>query len=190
MPEPVRRRMTYAELQKLPDDGMRHELIDGRLIMSPSPFLAHQLVVQRIHITLYNWVTEHRLGLVLLAPFDVIFDDFNVTEPDLLFVSRSRYERIQKRGVKGAPDLAIEVLSKGTARIDRGAKARTYATFGVSEYWLVDPQARTIQVLVTRRGQMIEDQLASKDQSFRSNALSGFEAKASLLFQDLDEFGQ
>jgi Uma2 family endonuclease len=104
-------------------------------------------------VLLDAWVTAHDLGEVFLAPYDVILADTTIVVPDLAFVSRSRAELVAERGLEGAPDLAIEVLSAGTRRHDRGAKMKLYARYGVEHYWIVDPETRSLEIYALRAGQ-------------------------------------
>lgn len=137
-------KLTYAEFLHFPDDGRRHELLDGEHVVTPSPNTAHQSAVGRLYLALAHWAEESGAGRVFLAPFDVVLSPTDVVEPDLLFISRARLDRLTAANVQGAPDLVVEVLSPGTAGRDRATKRRIYERFGVSEYWLVDPEKRTL----------------------------------------------
>jgi len=140
-------RLTYDDLCRLPDDGMRHELIDGEHYMTPSPTRRHQDVALNVAVLLVMFLREHRLGHVYMAPLDVLLSDFDVVEPDVLYVSAERLQRQQdERYVADAPDLVIEVLSPSTRHVDRGAKHRLYERYGVAEYWVIDPVVETVQV--------------------------------------------
>jgi Uma2 family endonuclease len=140
-------RLTYADLCRMPDDGMRHELIDGEHYMTPSPTRRHQDVALNLVARLFMFLREHRLGRVYMAPLDVLLSDFDVVEPDVLYVSAERLERQQdERYVADAPDLVVEVLSPSTKHVDRGAKHRLYERYGVAEYWVIDPVLETVQV--------------------------------------------
>ncbi len=99
-----------------------------------------------------NFVTAERLGKVYAAPFDVRLSEQDVVQPDLIFVSRSRLSIIGEHLYRRAPDLLVEILSPSTRDRDRREKARLYAMSGVPEYWLVDPDARTVTVLSLKRG--------------------------------------
>lgn len=142
-----RERLTYQDLLGLPEDLLRHELIDGEHLMSPAPNSKHQRIVVNLAWLIRGYVEDHPLGRVYVAPFDVVFSDFDVAEPDLLYVSAER-ERLllTERYLAGAPDLVIEVLSPSTARIDAGKKRWLYERYGVSEYWIVDPARESIRV--------------------------------------------
>lgn len=164
-----RRKLTWDDYVLMPDDGMRHELIDGEHFVTPAPVTRHQAILQNLHLELAPPVRERNLGQVYLAPVDVILSEVDVVQPDLLFVTRAR-ESIIRDQVRGAPDLVVEILSPGTRRRDESLKRHLYERHGVTEYWIVDPEAESIarhrladgaygppERLVARRG----DRLAS-----------------------------
>jgi Uma2 family endonuclease len=139
-------RLTYQDLLRLPDDLLRHELIDGEHFMSPAPALKHQRIVVNLARILSTFVRAHRLGEVLVAPVDVLFSQHDVVEPDVLFVAAAHGERLRERYVAGAPDLVVEVLSPSNPGYDKIKKRRLYEAQGVPEYWIVDPAAETVEV--------------------------------------------
>jgi Uma2 family endonuclease len=140
-------RLTYADLRRLPDDGMRHELIDGEHYVTPAPRPQHQRVSFRISLQVGMYLEEHPLGRMYYAPLDVFLTDFDCVEPDLLYVSREREQRqMTEDYLEGAPDLVVEILSPSTKRFDHGVKHRLYERFGVSEYWIVDPEKESVRV--------------------------------------------
>lgn len=136
--------VTYADLATFPDDGLRREIIDGELIVSPAPRLRHQRLCGRLHLMFGNHIASHGGGEVFFAPADVIFSGINVVEPDLLFVSDDQLEILTEMNVQGAPALVIETVSD--PRLDRVRKRDLYARFGVPEYWVVDPDADRVEV--------------------------------------------
>jgi Uma2 family endonuclease len=138
---------TYEEFARLPDDGNRYEVIAGELYVTPAPGSIHQRVVWRLGTALENFCEEHGVGTMYGAPYDVIFGEGDYLEPDLIFVRRDREDIIQKHAAVGAPDLVVEILSDSTARRDRGIKRERYAAYGVPEYWIVDTEAKQIEVL-------------------------------------------
>lgn len=143
----TRSRWTYAEFARLPSEGgTRHEIIDGELVVTPSPGTRHQTVVTELVARLHAFVRDRELGRVLTGPIDVLFSEGDYLEPDLVFVARGREALLSDRGVEGPPDLVVEVLSPSTASRDRGVKLERYRHFGVAEYWIVDPDVRTVDV--------------------------------------------
>lgn len=145
--------LTYEDYCALPDDGRRYEIIEGELYVTPSPSRSHQRFAGNLFIVLKPFVEARGLGEVFIAPFDVILEDTSVVVPDLLFVARERSDVVTDRGVRGAPDLIVEILSPGTGRRDRVEKAKLYARHGVRHYWLADPETRVLEVYELSEGQ-------------------------------------
>lgn len=139
-------RLTYEDYCLLSTDGKRHEIIDGEHFVTPSPLTLHQRVVMRLGHHLMGYLDVRPLGEVFVAPFDVVFSRFDVVEPDLLYISKDRSSIVTRKNVQGAPDLVVEVLSEGTAHIDRNTKQKLYSRFGVREYWVIDPEAPSAEI--------------------------------------------
>jgi Uma2 family endonuclease len=133
------------EIWDSPEDGNRYEVIDGRLYVSPPPLEPHQSAATALVGIIWPFVRSRGLGKVYAAPFGVVLDDGNGVQPDVVYVSRERQEVLTERGVKGAPDLVVEILSRSTEKRDRGIKMKSYAAAGVLHYWIVDPRARTLE---------------------------------------------
>jgi Uma2 family endonuclease len=142
-------KLTYEDLVRLPDDGQRHELIDGEHYVTPSPVTVHQRLVGRLHLALSHYLEEHPIGEVFLAPLDIVLSPHDVVEPDLFLVLEEQADIVREPHVTGAPALVIEILSDGTRRRDEGIKRALYERVGVREYWLVDP-IRTSVVICHR----------------------------------------
>lgn len=159
---PYRRR----DYESLPDEP-RCELIYGRLYVAQSPFVRHQVVVGEIWRVL-DAAAARSGGLALVAPMDVHLAEHSVVQPDVVYLSAERRELAQE-WIEGAPDLVVEVLSRGTARKERGEKLRLYAAAGVREYWIVDAEERQIEHLVNRDGEMRV--VLAADASYRSPVL-------------------
>jgi Uma2 family endonuclease len=140
-------KLTYDDFVLFPDDGKRHELIDGEHYVTPSPNRKHQRVSGNLHLLIGMWLEEHPVGQIYFAPFDVIFSMFDVVEPDLLYMSNERAAQVlTDANVKGAPELVVEIGSKATRKRDETIKRRLYERSGVSEYWVVDPEIDVIRV--------------------------------------------
>ncbi|HVR98527.1 MAG TPA: Uma2 family endonuclease [Thermoanaerobaculia bacterium] len=142
----IHRKLTYEDYVLIPEDGLRHEILDGEPYVSPAPKEAHQSASIFLSSTLYFFVRDHRLGKIYAAPFDVRFSDHDIAQPDLIFISNDRIRILTEDNAKGAPDLVVEILSDSTRRIDEGIKRRLYERAGVLEYWLVDPKRRTVTI--------------------------------------------
>ncbi len=138
--------MTYHEYALLPQDRNRYEVLDGELYMTPSPTYRHQRIVSHLHSLLAAYVSRHGLGEVLTAPMDVVLSETNVVQPDILFLRADRLPPITAKNIPVAPDLIVEVLSPSSLEQDREDKKTVYARHGVAHYWLVDPDARTLEM--------------------------------------------
>lgn len=141
------KKLTYQDYLRTPDDK-RYELIDGELILTPSEGRAHQRVSVRLGSQFYAFVREYDLGFVYWARRDVVFSNTDIVQPDLMFISNERMHIDTEAEVWGGPDLVVEILSPSTAARDRTAKRALYAEHDVSEYWIADPDARTIAVML------------------------------------------
>ena len=140
-------KLTYDDFLLFPDDGKRHELIDGEHYVTPSPNVRHQSISGSLYLLIGNWLEEHRIGRVFYAPLDVIMSNFDVVEPDLLYMSNERAADIATgQHVRGAPNLIIEIGSRGTRKRDETIKRRLYEDKGVTEYWFVDPELDVVRV--------------------------------------------
>ena len=137
--------LTYDEYLLLPEDGYRYEILEGDLVMTPAPNPRHQNVLRNLVRIIDLTCLAEDLGTVYFAPIDVILDQTTIIQPDLVFIRKARLAIVTERGIEGVPDLVVEILSPGTARRDRIIKARIYARHGVSDYWLVDPDHRTLE---------------------------------------------
>jgi Uma2 family endonuclease len=139
-------KLTYDDFVLFPDDGMRHELIDGEHYVTPSPNTKHQTVSGNLYLLIATWLREHPIGRIFYAPFDVVFTRFDVVEPDLLYISNERAGVLTRANVQGAPDLLIEIGSPGTRKRDETIKKRLYERSDVLEYWVVDPELDVVRV--------------------------------------------
>ena len=139
-------KLTYDDYLLFPDDGKRHELIDGEHYVTPSPNRQHQAIIWNLAATIGPYLDSHPVGRAFTAPFDVVFSQFDVVEPDLLFISNERLEVLTAKNVQGAPNLVVEIASPSTRTRDETLKLKLYERFGVEEYWVIEPAAETIVV--------------------------------------------
>jgi Uma2 family endonuclease len=166
-------RLTYRDLLVLPDDRLRHELIDGEHIVSPAPGFRHQCVLRNLAGRLFIFLLAHPLGEMVFAPFDVLLSEHDVVEPDLLYVSNERKRRqLHQKHLVGPPDLAVEVLSPSTRHIDERRKLRLYERFEVSEYWVVDPDTETVRIYRLANDRLLLSALLSLNQGTDMHHLS------------------
>ena len=148
----ARRKLTYEDYLLFPDDGDRHEILNGDHYVTPAPVPKHQRVSMNLSLGLGTFIRQHNLGDLLAAPIDVVLSDNDLVQPDLLFISRRRAAIITDKNIQGAPDLAIEILSDPTHLRDEQLKRRRYEELGVQEYWLVDRFHGTVRVLRRNSG--------------------------------------
>lgn len=143
------RRLTVDDLERLSEEreGDRQELIDGELVVTPVPIIRHQITSMNLTRSLDQHVRPRNLGMVFYAPTGIQFSRHDLLIPDICFVSRERLGILGEKTIEAAPDLVIEILSPGTRRRDLTTKRDLYARFGVREYWPVDPDKRTVEVL-------------------------------------------
>ena len=174
--------LTYEDYAKTSDDE-RWELLDGELVMVPAPNMPHQRVATDLVSLLNVFVKERGLGSVYSAPTDVVLSDHNVVQPDLLFISKAREHIITHANVQGAPDLAVEIRSPSTADRDLMVKRRLYAEHGVREYWLVDPDAMTVTVLLLGERGYEDMGTYQAGETLASQTVEGFSVDLDEVFQ-------
>ena len=147
-------KFSYDDYKSLPEsETKRYELLEGELALVPSPSWLHQSILRLLFKYLDSFIEARGLGEVRFAPVDVVLSDEDVVQPDLLFIAQDQLGIISEEAVRGAPDLVVEILAPATAQRDRTYKRTLYARHGVKEYWLVDPESKTVEVLkLGRRG--------------------------------------
>lgn len=138
---------TYEDYLKIDDDN-QYELIGGKLILVPAPKTFHQELVGELYSAIKEYVRNNNLGKVLIAPVDVLLSETEKPQPDIMFISKERLDIITEMNVQGAPDLVVEILSPSTGKYDRTAKSKMYYKHGVKEYWIVDPDHKTIEIFI------------------------------------------
>ena len=147
------------------------ELYDGEVYEVPSPIPLHQMVSGRLYLALSDYVREHG-GVVLYAPLDIVLTEYDVVQPDLVFFTRERQHLVNPRKVtRIPPDLAIEIVSPSTEGNDRGRKMRLLARHDVREFWLVDPDAETIEIYALHGKEFVVAGIASGAEPVRSPLL-------------------
>jgi Uma2 family endonuclease len=177
----VKPRLTYEDYLKTPDDE-RYELLDGELIMAPSPREVHQIISLNLSSLLHQFVRQQNLGRVFTAPYDVKLTDTDLVQPDILFVSNARSSIRTPNNIQGAPDLVVEILSPSTTKRDWNYKRALYARHGVTEYWLVDPEAHTVIVLRLNEGVYEVAGLYGEGSTLASPMLEGFTLEVDEIF--------
>jgi Uma2 family endonuclease len=144
--------LTYADYAALPADGLRHEIIDGDHFVNPAPNPGHQYVSRHLQLQLMTEIELKGLGVVVNAPVDLQLSQHDIVQPDLVYVSRARKAILTPAKVDGVPDLVIEILSPSNTKYDTETKRRLYEQFGIPEYWIVNPDNRTLLQLVLEGG--------------------------------------
>jgi Uma2 family endonuclease len=139
-------KFSYADLELLPHDDLRHEIINGEHYVTASPVTRHQRISRRLLVAFQFYLDAHPVGEVFHAPFDVVMSFHDVVVPDLIYVSAARADLVNAKNLQGAPDLVIEILSPSTRRLDERLKRDLYERAGVEEYWLVDPDRNTVTI--------------------------------------------
>lgn len=163
-------KLGYADYLRIPDDGLRHEIVDGVHFMNPAPSTYHQTVSKRLQHQLYTQVELGGLGLLFNAPVDVQLSPHDIVQPDLVIMRKDRPNIVTPTKIKGVPDLLVEILSPSSEDYDRKLKRERYEKAGVPEYWIVDPGEQTLEQLVLRDGVY---QLQPASEEVRPAVLSG-----------------
>ncbi len=175
-PKPKQKRWTYEDYYRL-DDERRYELYRGELIPLPSPGSSHQREVFKLARLISDFVEQRKAGEVFIAPLDVILDDENTAQPDLIFIAKANAGIVRDRGIFGAPDLVVEILSPGSIRRDRYEKLGLYAEFGVKEYWIVDRANQSLEVLTLDAGKYRIHATAGETGHVTSKVVRGLKVK-------------
>jgi Uma2 family endonuclease len=171
---------TYEDYYNLEDDN-RYEIIEGELIEMPSPGRIHQKISGNLYGILWNHLKKNKLGELYSAPFDTILSDINTFQPDILFISQTNLNVLQERGVFGSPDLVIEILSPTNPDHDKVKKFKVYEKFKVKEFWIIDPDEKTIEIFVLEEDKLISFCSAKGSERIQSKTFADIE----LSYQDL-----
>lgn len=179
------RKLTYEDYVLIPDDGQRHEIIDGEHYVTAVPFVPHQFLSVEISWRFRSYLQRRRIGRILTAPTDVLLSEHDVVQPDLLFISKERAGIIDRKNIQGAPDLVIEILSASNRKYDQDLKLDLYDRFDVLEYWIFDPERRTVQAYRrTEEGlRLFADLSAAAGDVLTSPLLPGFSLPLAKIFE-------
>jgi Uma2 family endonuclease len=172
---------TYEDYAQLPE-GAPYQLIEGQLVMAPSPRVYHQQIVGALYRALHAHVHQHDLGEVFFAPVDVYLSETTTLVLDVFFVAAERRAIIGKIKIEGVPDLVMEVLSPSMAYYDLKEKKRLYEQHGAREYWLVDPEADDVEIYRLDGEQYALHQRAVEVGTVTSALLDGFAVDLADLF--------
>jgi Uma2 family endonuclease len=166
---------------EFPETNQPCELWDGEVIMSPAPSFSHQKIVLRFYRCLFDWVDGRGLGEVIAAPIDMVLSPHRAPQPDVAYIAKERLGIIQ-RAITGPADLVAEVVSLGGHERDRLKKRDLYEQYGVKEYWIIDPEAETVEVLFLEAARYVLVMRCRPGQTACSRLLPGFEIAAEFLF--------
>ena len=175
--------LTVEDYRLLPDAGPRYQLIEGDLYMAPAPNRYHQEISGNIFLLLAKYLEKHPIGKLYTAPFDVYFDEINVHQPDLVFVSKKNRPILTYAGAEGAPDFLVEILSPKTAELDKKPKRRVFARSGVKELWIIDPDAMLVHVYFLQKDAERPAKTYSEKDAFTSPHFPGLKIKGSTIFK-------
>jgi len=180
----IRRRYTYDEIvDEMPETNQPCELWDGELIMAPAPFFDHQKTVLRFYRKLDDWVSFGKLGEVIASPIDMVLSPHRAVQPDVAFIATARLGIIQ-RVIRGPADLVAEVVSLEGPSRDRIEKRDLYEQHGVKEYWIIDPEPETVEVLALMNGRYELVKRSRPGDTAASQLLPGFKVAVDYLFRE------
>lgn len=178
-------KFTYEDYLCFPDDGKRHELIDGEHYVTPAPVTKHQRILANLHRLIGTFVHEQDLGVVFFAPTDVVLSELDVVQPDFLFISSSRLDIVTEANIQGVPDLMVEILSEGNRKTDEVIKRKLYERHQVKEYWLIDPVLETVKRFKLQKNTFTTPDLLSLEanNTLTSELIPDFPLRLSDLFE-------
>ena len=177
---------TIEDLDRIPDDGNRYELLNGVISMADAPTYRHQITVRAVFRLIDRWVADQDLGDTVFAPVDVVLDDHNSLQPDILYIDEQHLTMVRGAKVYGAPQLIVEVISPGSRSRDSVEKPMRYALAGATEYWLVDPELETIAVFALV-GNVYVERAAGDGGIVESTVLPGLTFSAETIFATVND---
>jgi len=179
----LNRKLTAVDYFEMPEGPPWYQLIEGMLVSEPSPSSAHQSIGVNLTLLLGAYLRSNRLGKIFFAPLDVYLSPEDVFQPDLIYVSAGRQEIIGRGGLRAAPDLAVEILSPSSSLRDRTQKLRIYAASGTTECWLIDPEAKNLQIYEFALDRKRPTRVISLEESFTSQLFPGLTVTAAEIFE-------
>jgi len=178
----VKEKHTIKDYKLLPA-GAPYQLIEGELVMTPSPTTFHQIISANLFKAIAKFVDGKKTGIALYSPIDVYLGDENALQPDIVFISKQLQEIIEDDGIHGAPDMIIEILSPSTAYYDIKKKYKIYEKSGVKEYWIVDPEMKSVELFtLAEQGKFILSAGFTDQGTVKSGILAGFEINLEEIF--------
>lgn len=183
-------RWTIEDLENLPNNSNRYEIIDGEVFGTRSPHILHQFVVGAVHSELRMWLVQTKLGMAAIAP-GVIFSEADAVIPDIIWISTDRQAQIidESGHLTGSPEPIVEVLSESTAdkKRDRETKLKLYSVQGVIEYWIADRWLKSIEVYRCENGILKKVMTLLENDDLTSSVLPGFSCRVEALFRNMGD---
>jgi Uma2 family endonuclease len=179
------RKLTVVDYLETPEGPPWFQLIEGALVQDPSPSSTHQTIVLNLALLLGTYLRSSPLGKIFVAPLDVYLSPENVFQPDLIYVSAGRRAIVEHRGLRAAPDLAVEILSPSSAVRDSTQKRRVYGASGTAEYWLINPKTMSLQIYEFDLDRTQPTRIVSNQESFTSRLFPGLTVPAAAIFEDI-----
>jgi Uma2 family endonuclease len=176
-------KLTYDDFAQIPNDGLLHEIIDGEHYVTPAPSKRHQRILLRLSVLVENHLQQHRVGEVFFSPFDVLLSEFDILEPDLLFISHARSALLTEKNLQGAPNLVVEILSPSTASRDKRLKREVYERTSVDEYWVVDPDRDVVDVYRRSGAAFVDAVRFGREQTLTTPLLPTLEIPLAKVFE-------
>jgi len=179
--EANRPKLRYRDYVLFPDNGKRHEIIDGDHFMSPSPSTKHQRVSRNLEWIIESFLRKEkmgeRMGEIFNAPCDVVLSDSDIVVPDLVYISKEHKDIITEANIQGSPDLIVEILSPSNKSYDRVLKKDLYEAFGVKEYWIIDLDEDAVEVyrLSLPSGKFLAPEVYARSQVLKTGVIPGIE---------------
>jgi Uma2 family endonuclease len=175
--------LSYEDYLRMPDDGLRREILGGDLYVTPAPTPKHQRTVVNLLRAIDDHVTKRGLGKVFVSPIDVVLSDLDVVQPDIVLVAKDRMNIVTENAIQGFPDLLVEVSSPSTLDVDTGRKMETYARFGVPEYWVADPKSQAVYIYALEEGAYKLHDHSERAGTVRSRRLPDLEVRVDDLWE-------
>jgi Uma2 family endonuclease len=166
------------------EEGYFYELLNGIIVKKQVPSPQHQEASGNIHAAIHAFIKTNQLGKCYTSPIDVFFDKYNNSQPDILFIRKNRQFIVTRDGIEGQPDLIVEIISPSSVRHDKVTKKALYLTFGVSEYWLVDPIYHTVEIYGLENNEYVLISSVIEFGEVESQVLEGFKIEITTIFEE------
>jgi Uma2 family endonuclease len=172
---------TGKDYDLLPE-GAPYQLIGGKLIMTPAPVPNHQKISRNLEFIILKWLKQNDFGEIYDSPIDVELNETTIVQPDLLIIKKERLDIIKEKRIVGAPDVVIEILSSENAYYDLRKKFKIYENAGIPEYWIVDPEIKSIEIYKNENGRYKLIKEVEKEGAIESEVLNGLSVDLTEVF--------